>query len=82
MDSNRKCSTLPHVLRLATFDAYFGTQLIGLVVKGQEFMLHKPLKLNHTQDMANQQIISRTGIIISQTQAPKQTSYIVASSDG
>lgn len=69
----------PRVLRLATFEAYFGTQLIGLVVKELEFMLHKPQKLSHTQDMVNLQIISRTGVIISiwcvAEHAQKETSF-------
>lgn len=75
----------PHVLRLATFEAYFGTQLIALVVKGLEFMLHKPQKLSHTQDMVNLQIISRTGIIIKDSiwcvaeHAQKETSFTMVS---
>lgn len=57
MNPKRKRSSLPHARRLATFEVYSGTQLMGL---GLEFMLHKPPKPNHKQERANRHITSRT----------------------
>lgn len=61
INPQRKSWSIPHALRLATFEGYSGTQLMGL---GQEFMLHKPRKLNHKQERANWHITRRPDCIL------------------